>query len=302
MLGNMNKLKSRKFRENTPLVIMIFPFIALFFLFTMLPIIISVGLSLFNYDMINPPNFAGLNNYIRMFLEDDVFSIALKNTLMFAIITGPISFILAFILAWMINEFGPKTRTLLSFLFYSPALMGNVYFIWQVLFSGDSYGYVNSMLISLNLINEPVQWFRSPEYAMKIVIIVQLWMSMGVSFLANIAGLQNVNPELYEAGAIDGVKNRWVEVWYITLPSMKSILLFGCVMQIQATFSISAVATALTGFPSVNYTTETIVTHLRDVGTTRYEMGYAAAISAFLFVIMAITRVLVGKLLNMAGK
>jgi len=202
----------------------------------------------------------------------------------------------------MINEFRPGVRSFLSFLFYSPALVGNVYFIWQILFSGDSYGYINGMLLSFGLITEPVQWFKDANYALGIVIIVQLWLSMGVSFLANIAGLQNVNDQLYEAGAIDGIKSRWQELWYITIPSMKNILLFGIVIQIQSTFSISYVATELTGFPSVNYSTQTIVTHLTDVGTIRFEMGYAAALSFFLFAVMALTRVLVGKLLNSVGK
>ena len=252
--------------------------------------------------MINTPEFAGLENYFRMFINDKVFSIAVKNTLMFSVITGPIGFMLSFVLAWMINELSPKSRTLLSFLFYSPALMGNVLMIWQVMFSGDSYGYINSALLSLNVISEPIQWFSDPRYSMNIIIMIQLWMSMGASFLANISGLQNVSISLYEAGAIDGIRNRWQELWYITLPSMKSILLFSAVMQIQASFSVSSTAVTLTGFPSVNYSTHTIVTHLSDVSSTRFELGYAAAISVFLFAMMAVTRILIGKLLSSTGK
>ena len=284
------------------LTLMLAPFVILFALFTLLPILSSFVLSFFSYDMVSTPVFAGLENYIRMIFFDEVFILSVKNTFIFALVTGPVSFFLAFILAWMINEFRPGVRSFLSFLFYSPALVGNVYFIWQILFSGDSYGYINGMLLSFGLITEPVQWFKDANYALGIVIIVQLWLSMGVSFLANIAGLQNVNDQLYEAGAIDGIKSRWQELWYITIPSMKNILLFGIVIQIQSTFSISYVATELTGFPSVNYSTQTIVTHLTDVGTIRFEMGYAAALSFFLFAVMALTRVLVGKLLNSVGK
>ena len=278
------------------------PFAILFLVFSVLPVLASVVLSFFSYDMLSTPKFIGFDNYQQMFLGDDVFPIAFKNTLLFAVVTGPIGFLLSFLLAWMINEFGPKPRSLLSFLFYSPALAGNTYFIWQVLFSGDRYGYINSFLLNLGVISSPIQWFKEETYAMPLVIIVQLWVSLGVSFLANIAGLQNVNSEMYEAGAIDGIKNRWQEAWYITLPSMKNILLFSIVMQIQASFSVSGIATALTGFPSVNYSTHTIVTHLTDVGTLRYELGYAAAISVFLFALMAIVRVLLGKLVDMTGK
>ena len=288
--------------DKITLSLMMLPFLAVFLLFMIVPVFSSLVLSFTKYDMINLPKFCGLENYFRMFIEDKVFMIAIKNTLMFAIVTGPVGFMLSFMLAWMINELGPKTRTILSFLFYSPALMGNVYFIWQVMFSGDSYGYVNSLLLSLNVISEPIQWFNDANYAMTLVIIVQLWMSMGVSFLANISGLQNVDPALYEAGAIDGIRNRWQELWYITMPSMSNILLFSAVMQIQSSFSVSAIATTLTGFPSVNYSTHTIVTHLSDVSGTRFEMGYAAALSVFLFALMAITRVVIGKLIDSTGK
>ena len=281
---------------------MIAPFLIAFLVFMVIPVVASIVLSFFRFDMLSTPEFIGFDNYFRMIMEDKVFGISLANTLYFAVITGPVGFMLSFILAWFINELGPKARSVLSFLFYSPALMGNVYFIRQVMFSGDTYGYVNSLLISLNIISEPIQWFSNPNYSMTLVIIIQLWMSMGVSFLANISGLQNVDTSLYEAAAIDGVRNRWQELWYITLPSMKNILLFSAVMQIQASFSVSGIATTLTGNPSVNYSTHTIVTHLTDVSGVRYEMGYAAAISVFLFLMMAFARVGIGKLLDATGK
>lgn len=301
--ANLSKIR-KKDRFNGDLVhyLMIAPFFLLFVAFTVLPVLSSVVLSFFDFDAVSLPRFAGLDNYLRMFVQDDVFPKALSNTLVLAIITGPLGFMLAFFLAWMVNEFGPTVRTLLSFMFYAPALAGNVYFIWQVLFSGDAYGYVNSTLMSMGLIVEPVQWLKNPSYALPIICIVQLWMSMGVTFLSNISGLQNVNPELYEAGAIDGVKNRWHELWYITIPSMKSILMFGVVMQIQSAFSVSAVPIALCGYPSVNYSTDTLVSLISDVGASRYEMGYAAAISVVLFIMMFLTKNLLGKVVNMAGR
>lgn len=303
----MNKEKKRRLSNwNTmdrfTLGAMLAPFLIAFLVFMVIPVAASIVLSFFRFDMLSMPEFIGFDNYFRMIMEDKVFGISLANTLYFAVITGPVGFMLSFILAWFINELGPKARSVLSFLFYSPALMGNVYFIWQVMFSGDSYGYVNSLLISLNIISEPIQWFSNPNYSMTLVIIIQLWMSMGVSFLANISGLQNVDTSLYEAAAIDGVRNRWQELWYITLPSMKNILLFSAVMQIQASFSVSGIATTLTGNPSVNYSTHTIVTHLTDVSSVRYEMGYAAAISVFLFLMMAFARIGIGKLLDATGK
>ena len=282
--------------------LLLMPFAILFFLFTLLPVIISVVLSFTSYDMLNTPKFIGLENYIRMFLYDDIFKIALKNTLIFAVVTGPIGYALCFLLAWFINELPPLPRSIVSFVFYSPVLVGNVYFIWTFIFSGDTYGLANGFLLEYGFIKEPIIWLKDSRYALGIVMIVQLWMSLGTSFLANISGLQNVGTELYEVGAIEGIRNRWQEAWYITLPSMKGILLFSAVMQIQASFSVSNVATALTGNPSTNYITHTIVTHMHDFGTVRYEMGYAATVSVFLFALMAITRYAIGKLLNGLGK
>jgi len=288
--------------ENRAFLIMFMPFAILFFLFTILPVASSVVLSLFKYDMLSAPKWDGLGNYLRMFVGDEVFPKTIGNTLKFAVVTGPVSFMLSFLLAWFINEFKPMMRSILSFLFYAPTLAGGATMIFQVAFSADSYGYVNSALLSIGLIDTPIAWFRNVSYNFWILVIIQLWSSLGVSFLSNIAGLQNVNPEMYEAGAIDGVRSRWHELWYLTLPSMKEILLFGAVMQIQATFSIGGSISALAGYPSVNNSVDTIVTHLSDVATVRYEMGYAAAISVFLFAVMAITRVLIGKIFSSFGK
>ena len=268
----------------------------------MLPVLASVGLSFFDYDMLSAPKWAGLGNYLRMIVGDEVFPKTVINTLKFAIVTGPVSFFLSFLLAWFINEFKSGLRHILAFLFYAPSLAGNAYFVWQVAFSGDSYGYVNSFLLNFGLISEPINWFSNTTYTMAILIVIQLWLGMGVAFLANLAGLQNVNPEIYEAGALDGIRTRWHELWYITLPSMKSILLFSAVMQIQAMFSVGAVIVALAGYPSADNSVDTIVSHLSDVGTVRYEMGYAAAISVFLFAMMAVTRVVVGKIMDSLGK
>ncbi len=292
----------RMTREDLVYYLILIPFMGTFFVFNILPVLASMGLSFFDYDMVSAPLFTGLENYARMFTGDQVFWKVVGTTLRFAIIAGPVSYMMSFFLAWMINEFSRKIRVFLTFVFYVPALVGSGYYIWQLIFSGDSYAYLNNLLISFGLITEPIQWFQNTQYNFTIIMIVQLWMSMGVSFLANIAGLQNVDTNLYEAGAIDGVKNRWQELWYITLPSMKSILLFSAVMQIQAVFSISAVITTLAGYPSVNNSVDTLVSYISDVGTTRYEMGYASTLSVFLFLMVLIVRYLIGGLLNLVGK
>ena len=288
--------------ENIAFHLIMMPFMIFFLLFNILPVLSSVVLSFFDYDMVSNPIFTGLENYSRMFTADDTFLKVLGNTLRFSIIAGPGSFILAFLLAWMINEFSRTVRVILTFIFYAPALVGNAYFIWQIFFSGDSLGYLNNFLISFGFITEPINWFQNTQYNMTILLIIQLWMSMGVSFLAHIAGLQNVSSEMYEAGAIDGIRTRWHELWYITLPSMKTILLFGAVMQIQSVFSVSGLMTTLVGYPSVNNSVDTLVSYISDIGTARYEMGYAAALSVVLFLLVLAFRFGIGALLNLIGK
>ncbi len=284
------------------LYVLLAPFLIFFILMTVLPVSASIVLSFFNFDMVSFPRFAGLDNYIRMFLHDDIFPIVLKNTILLAILTGPAGFLLSFVLAWFINEFGPAARTLFSFMFYAPSLAGNAVYIWQILFSSDSYGYVNSVLMSLGLTTEPITWLSNSAYIVPIVVAVQLWSSLGISFLSNLSGLQNVNAELYEAGAIDGIRNRWQELWYITLPGMKHMLLFSAVMQIASAFSISNIITQLAGYPTVGYAADTIVSYLSDVGTVKYEMGYASALSVVLFLLMVATRRITNRLINKTGR
>lgn len=295
-------LLKHNMNDQKPMIVMLIPFMTFFTVFLIVPIISSITLSFTSYDMISAPKFIGIDNFKRMFLDDYVFPIVLKNTLVFAVIAGPIGFLLSFLLAWFVNDFSPKIRTLLSFMFYSPSLVGNAYFIWKVAFSGDSYGYINSILLSLGIITEPIIWLKTAAYLMPIIIVVQLWQSMGISFLSNISGLQNVSADLYEAGAIDGVRNRWQELRYITLPAMKHMLLFSAVMQIQSSFSVSAIAIQLAGFPSTQHAVDTIVSHMSEVATVRYELGYASAIAAVLFILMATTRIIVGIVMSMTER
>ena len=278
------------------------PYLALFTLFTVVPVCMSMGLSFTRYDMLNPIEPAGLTNYLRLFLEDEVFLVAIKNTLLFALITGPISFVACLLVAWMINEFPAKLRAVLTLVFYAPSISGAVYVIWSIIFSSDSYGIANHALQSIGLIQEPIAWLQDPKYMLGVIIIVQIWFSLGTSFLAFIAGLQGIDLTLYEAGAVDGIKNRWQELWFITIPAMKPQLLFGAVMQITAAFAVSDICNNLAGFPSVDYAAHTIAIHMMDYGTTRFELGIACAVATILFVLTLSTNQLVQKLIGRAGK
>lgn len=299
-----NRQKSLKYRikQNRSCYIMLAPYFILFFLFTVLPVVISIGLSFTYFNMLEMPTFTGWENYIKLFLEDDIFLIALKNTLIFAVVTGPVSYLLCLLFAWIINEFSGKFRAFLTLIFYAPSICGNAYMVWSLILSGDRYGYLNGILLKLGIINEQILWMQTEKYILPMLIVVQLWLSLGTGFLSFIAGLQTVDKSLYEAAALDGVKNRWQELWYVTLPAMKPQLMFGAVMQITQSFAVADISIQLAGNPSINYAGATVVTHLLDYGSTRFEMGYASAIATVLFLLMVGTNKLVQKVLGRVGE
>lgn len=291
--GLWSEIKANK--EN---YFMIAPFLILFSLFVIVPVTMSLPIAFTNFNMLQLPKWVGMSNFIRLFLEDDVFLIAVKNTLTFAFLTGPISYLACLFLAWLINQMSPIVKTVLTLVYYAPSISGSIFYIWLFLFSGDTYGFINGILMKFGIVNDPIQWLTDPKYTLTVVIVVQLWLSLGAGFLAFVAGLQSIDKGLYEAGAIDGIKNRWQELLFITLPSMGPQLMFGAVMQISASFAAGGVATALTGFPSVDYSTQTVVIHAMDYGSIRYEMGYAAAISFVLFASMLVTNSIIRSVLN----
>ena len=273
-------------KTNKACYAMLLPFMSLFIIFTVVPVVMSLPMGFTNFNMIETPKFVGLSNFYTLFLNDDVFLIAVRNTLISAIFTGPFSYILSFIIAWLINEMNAFLKTFFTFVFYAPSMTTSVYVTWQLILSGDSYGYLNAVLIDLGILNEPAQWLTDTNYILTVVIIVQLWMSMGAGFLAIRAGFQNIDKSMYEAGAIEGIKNRWQELFYITIPSMGPQLLFAAVIQISASFTVGVVGQNLVGLPSTDYAAHTIMNHATDYGNIRYEMGYASAICFVLFAAM----------------
>ena len=277
------------------------PYAILFTMFYVFPVVASIYYSFTYYNILEPPRFIGLQNYISLVLQDDIFLIGVKNTLMIALITGPLGYILSFLFAWLINELPRWIRSIAVIVFYAPSIAGNCYVIFSVFFRGDAYGYVNAFLMNLGIIDAPKLWFIDPTYMLPICMIVILWMSLGTGFLSFVAGLQGVDRAQFEAGYMDGIKNRWQELWYITLPNMKPMLMFGAVMSITASFGVADVTMALCGYPSTDYAARTIVTHLFDYGFSRFEMGYACAIATILFFMMILCNKAIQSLLRRVG-
>ena len=288
-------------RKSWQLYLCLLPFMLVFFTFTVLPVFKAIYYSFNYFNILQPPEFIGLENYKNLLLHDDVFVKAVINTIIFAVITGPVGYMASLLLAWLINDFGKTLRTILVVVFYAPSISGQLYLIWSLIFSGDSQGYANALLTSLGIISEPIMWLTDPKYMMGVIIIVALWMSLGAGFLSFIAGLQGVDRGLYEAGSIDGINNRFQELWYITLPAIRPQLMFGAVMSITSSFASADIMITLAGFPSTDYAAHTIVTHLQDYGTQRFDMGYACAIATILFVVMILINKAVQRLLKGVG-
>ena len=277
------------------------PYAIVFALFFVAPLVVSIFYSFTYFNILEPPRFIGLRNYINLLLGDDVFLKAMKNTFIMAAITGPIGYIMSFLFAWFINELPRYIRAVVTLIFYAPSISGAVYMIWAIIFSGDAYGYINGLLMNLGILDQPVLWLTDPKYMMPVMLVVILWMSLGTGFLAFIAGLSTIDVTLYEAGLVDGISNRWQELWYITLPNMKGMLMFGAVMAITQSFGVADVTVALAGFPSTDYAVHTVVNHLVDYGSIRFEMGYASAIATLLFLTMIVCNTLVQKMLRRVG-
>ena len=276
------------------------PYAILFFTFFILPICTSIYYSFTYYNILEPPRFVGMQNYVNLFLQDEAFMTAVKNTLVIAVITGPVGYILSFLFAWFINELPKWPRAIAVLVFYAPSI-ASAYSVFLILFRGDAYGYLNSILLQFGFIDSPRLWLSDPQYILPVIIIAILWMSMGTGFLSFVAGLQGVDKSMYEAGYVDGIRNRWQELYHITLPSMKPMLLFGAVMSITSAFNVCDVPRALAGYPSTDYAARTIVTHLFDYGFSRFEMGYASAIATILFLIMILCNKAIQSLLRKVG-
>lgn len=289
-------------RKNKFCYLYLAPFFILFGIFVIAPVVMAIILSFTSYNLTQPPQFVGITNYTALFFSDTVFTKATVNTLTMAIVVGPFSYIGALILAWALNELSPKLRTALVFFIYAPSISGNAFIIWQLLFSGDQFGYINSLLLNWGFISEPIYFLFDTKYMMTVVIIVTMWMSMGTQFLSFVAGLQGLDHALFEAGCIDGIRNRWQELWFITLPQLKPQLMFGAVMSITGAFTVGNVGAMLCGNPSTEYAVHTLVNHMTDYATVKYEFGYACAIATLLFLAMIVCNELIKFLLKNVGR
>lgn len=293
--------KWRQAKKHRAHYLFMLPYLLLFTTFVILPVIIAIYFSFTSFNLMESPQWIGIENYVNLFVNDELFIKSILNTVMFAVVIGPGGYLLSLLLAWLLNDLPRSLRVFFTIIFYAPSITGGMAIIWNFLFSGDLQGLINSTLYQMGLINNPIQFFQDTRYIVPLLMAIMLWMSLGTSFLSFIAGLQGVDKQYYEAAALDGIRNRWQELWYVTLPLMKPQLLFGAVMSITSGFSCGAMFDAIAGFPTVDYVAHTMINHMNDFGLSRYEMGYASAIATLLFLMMIGTNKLIQFLLSKTG-
>ncbi|MDR9746280.1 carbohydrate ABC transporter permease [Paenibacillus taichungensis] len=276
----------RELRKDAFCYLFLAPFLICFLVFIVIPVVMAATLSFTSYDGFGSLNFIGFDNFIALFTQDIIFlTKALPNTFLFALIVGPGGYILSFFFAWLIHQLPLRVRDYYTLVFYAPSMAGGVALsvVWIAAFSGDRVGYLNNFLLQMGWIDSQITWLQDPKYLLPIMIMVSLWMSFSVGFLAMLAGLQTVNRELYEAGRIDGLSNRLQEVFYITIPSMKPQMLFSAVMTIVSTLKAGSISTQLTGMAvTPQYAGHLIINHVDDYAFIRFELGYASAVSVML--------------------
>lgn len=298
-MASVKKNKIAKRADNKNGYLFVLPYAVVFTIFILIPVILAVCLSFTNFNAIEFPSWVGFLNYITVLTNDEIFmQNVLPNTIVYALIVGVGGYILSFILAWALCNLPKLLRTIFALILYSPSMTAGVAMtvVWKVIFSGDQTGILNSWLMSIGAINEPIIWLINADYLLPIIIIIGLWSSMGIGFLSLIAGILNTDESLYEAAAIDGVKNRFQEMIYITIPSMKPQMLFAAVMSIVNAFQAGSIYALLTGNPSPGYASQLIVNHIEDYGFLRYEMGYAAALSVVLLLMVQVFSKIANKL------
>ena len=288
----------KKNREGLVAVLFFSPFAILFILFTIVPVVTALILSCTTYSVLQTPIFVGLDNYKHLFTQDDFFVTALKNTMVFALFSGPIGYIVSFIVAWCIDTL--KFKKFFALAFYAPSITSGIAMsvIWLYFFSPDKFGLVNNALINFGFIDKPILWTQDPSKILIIVVIVSVWMSMGNGFLAFLAGFQNMSKEVFEAGQMDGISNKFQELIYLIIPMMKPMLLYGAIITIVGAFSIYDIPLTLAGSPGPDNAGLTIVGHLNDYSFARMDLGYACAIAVILFAMTFIIGRIIFKVLE----
>lgn len=255
-----------------------------FAIFTLVPIVFAVALAFLHWDGSNPIEWAGLSNF-RDLLDDDQFKAALRNTIVYTAGTVPLTLITSLLLAVLLNQ-GIKGRNFfrtVSFFPYVASLVA-VAAVWNMIFN-PSKGPVNMLLYALGFENVP-GWAADKDWAMMTIILFSVWKYMGYYMIIYLAGLQGINPELYEAANLDGT-NAWQRFRYVTVPQLSATTFFVMVMLTIQCFKVYDIVYMVTqGGPGT--ATLVLVYDIYNKAFISWNLGSASAVAMVLFALVLI--------------
>jgi multiple sugar transport system permease protein len=275
-------------REEAAFYLCISPWIVGFILFYLGPILASFYFSLTRWDLLTPPEFIGIDNYVRIFTRDPLFWKSLKITVLFTFSYVPLDLAIGLLVALLLNQ---KVRGVGIFrtVYYLPSVLSGVAYVvmWMWLLNPQA-GLVNTLLSYAGI--QGPRWLQSPDWALPSLVLMSLW-GVGRSMVIYLAGLQDVPSEMYEAARIDGA-NSWNEFWKITLPMLTPSILFNLIFGIIMTFQSFTTAFVATNGGPLN-STLFYVLYLYRKAFEHLAMGYASALAWILFVIVLVCTLLI---------
>jgi multiple sugar transport system permease protein len=254
-----------------------------FVVFLVIPILTSLGLSLFDWDLLLAPRFVGLQNYASL-VQDQIFRAVLFNTVYYAFGLVPLNIVLSLALAVWLNT-RLKGVTLFRLAFFLPVVTVTVAvaLVWKWMYQ-PQVGLINVVLGWLHV--AAPNWLGDTHWAMPALILMSLWKGFGYNMVLFLAGLQGIPPTIYEAALIDGA-GAWQRFWRITLPLLSPTMFFAVVMTVISSFQVFDQAYVMTGGGPAN-ATNTIVLYVFQNGFQFFRMGYASAIAWVLFAVIFI--------------
>ncbi|HOB41091.1 MAG TPA: sugar ABC transporter permease [Limnochordia bacterium] len=282
----------KKRRDFTPFLF-ILPFMAFFLVFIVIPLIHGLLLSLQEWSLLSDPVFVGLDNYIEL-LDVRRFRAAVQNTFMFAVQSVPLLLVVPLVLALFLNKtfVGQKlAQNAIISPFLIPSSSVLLLWIWML---DSQTGMINQIFKAVGLPGQA--WLSRQGSAMGVIVFVTLWWTAGYNIILFLSSLQDLPQDLYEAAAVDGASG-WAQFWHITLPLLRNRMLFITTLQIIASFKLFDQVYILTGGGPAG-STRTLAFYLYETGFRDFMFGRAAAVSWYMFIMIAIFGLLQAKLLT----
>ncbi len=280
--------------KNRSAYFMMTPFFVLFIAFTVLPVIGALPTAFTDFKLPGSAAFAGIENFRDLFIENELFISALKNTLVSFLITGLGGFVLCIFAAWLISPLGKRLKTVFAVILCLPSFLYGAFAVCGIAFGEGMESPLNSALMCLGIITSPVDWLNSTPASFLLMQLSKLWGTFGISFLVTLAGFDEAhgcceNAELYDAARIDGLSNRFGHLIFVTIPVSAPHLALAAVLQIAAALSPGSVFTTTPA-------NMTLTDYMLTMGAGEFDIGMASAVGVLITAFSLLVYFIVRKL------